>query len=410
MLITVDRIVTGSEVLSPGWLQVTGSELTAIGQGAPPRPADALSKPESRDPRSRDAESRDAESRDPESGVLALGDVTIVPGFVDIHTHGGGSGAFPDASEAGSRAAVGLHRRHGTTTLVASLVSAHPSDLLRQAAVLGEQVQDGLIAGIHLEGPWLSPLRCGAHEPSALRSPDPAEIDRVFAAARGGVRMVTIAPELDGALPAIRRRVELGAVAAVGHTDASYEQARVAIEAGASVATHLFNAMRPIHHREPGPVVALLEDPRMTVELIVDGVHLHPALYRQVTRQAGVDRVALITDAMAAAGMADGSYRLGSLAVDVTGGVARVAGTDTIAGSTATMDQVFRNAVEHSGLPTDEALVMAVRQSSINPARALGLPDAGLVAGSSADLVVLDDDLRVTRVLHQGAWVDSVGG
>lgn len=397
MLITADRIVTASGVLSPGWLQVTGSKLSAIGQGAPPRPADAASnEPEPGD-----------SSSDPESGVLSLGAVTIVPGFVDIHTHGGGAGAFPEASEPGTHAAVELHRRHGTTTLIASLVSAHPADLLRQVSVLSEQVQDGLIAGIHLEGPWLSSLRCGAHEPSALRAPDLIEIERVFAAAKGAVRMVTIAPELDGAIPAIRRMVQLGAVAAIGHTDASYEQARAGIEAGASVATHLFNAMRPIHHREPGPVVAVLEDPRVTVELIVDGVHLHPALYRQVSREAGIDRVALITDAMAAAGMADGSYSLGALAVDVSGGVARVAGTDTIAGSTATMDQVFRNAVLHSGLPLREALVAAVRQSSVNPARALGLPAAGLVEGSSADLVVLDDDLRVTRVLHQGTWVDA---
>ena len=402
MLITADRIVTGSGVLGPGWLQVTGSMLTAIGQGAPPAAAG------SDEATAAVATSADHEPGGRHAALRALGDVTIVPGFVDMHTHGGGAGAFPDASEPGSRAAVELHRKHGTTTLIASLVSAHPADLLRQVEVLGEQVQDGLIAGIHLEGPWLSSLRCGAHEPSALRAPDRLEIEHVFAAAKGAVRMVTIAPELDGAIPAIRRMVQLGAVAAIGHTDASYEQAKAAIEAGASVATHLFNAMRPIHHREPGPVVAVLEDPRVTVELIVDGVHLHPALYRQVSREAGADRVALITDAMAAAGMADGSYNLGALAVDVTAGVARVAGTDIIAGSTATMDQVFRNAVLHSGVPLDEALVMAVRQSSINPARALGLPAAGLVAGSSADLVVLNDDLRVTRVLRAGAWVPGV--
>jgi N-acetylglucosamine-6-phosphate deacetylase len=218
--------------------------------------------------------------------------------------------------------------------------------------------------------------------------------------------MVTIAPELDGAMPAIRRMVELGAVAAVGHTDASYEQARAAIEAGATVATHLFNAMRPIHHREPGPVVALMEDPRVTVELINDGVHLHPAIYRFVNREAGSERIALITDAMAAAGMSDGSYHLGALSVDVVDGVARVAGTDTIAGSTATMDLVFRNAVLNSGLPRDEALAIAVRQTSVIPARAVGLGEAGLLVGSAADLVVLNDDLRVARVMKTGSWVD----
>jgi N-acetylglucosamine-6-phosphate deacetylase len=163
--------------------------------------------------------------------------------------------------------------------------------------------------------------------------------------------------------------------------------------------------MRPINTREPGPVIALLEDSHVTVELIADGVHVDPALYRHVTRSAGPDRVSLITDAMAATGMADGVYHLGPVAVNVVDGVARVAGTDTIAGSTATMDRVFRFAVIHSALPRDEALMVAVRQASINPARAMGLPSGGLVPGAAADLVVLDSDLAVTAVMHDGAWV-----
>jgi N-acetylglucosamine-6-phosphate deacetylase len=175
------------------------------------------------------------------------------------------------------------------------------------------------------------------------------------------------------------------------------------------VGTHLFNAMRPIDRREPGPVIALLEDSRVIVELITDGVHVDPAIYRHVNRSAGPDRVSLVTDAMAATGMADGVYHLGPLAVDVVGGVARVSGTDTIAGSTATMNRVFRFAVTHSGLPGDEALLLAVRQASLNPARALGLPSAGLAPGASADLVVLNADLAVTGVLRQGSWVVEPG-
>jgi N-acetylglucosamine-6-phosphate deacetylase len=217
--------------------------------------------------------------------------------------------------------------------------------------------------------------------------------------------MVTLAPERDGALAAIERIVGRGVVAAVGHTEATYQQTREAIAAGATVGTHLFNAMRPINTREPGPVVALIEDSRVTVEVITDGVHVDPALYRHVAHSVGPDRVSLITDAMAATGMADGAYHLGPIQVDVVGGVARVAGTDTIAGSTATMDRVFRFAVAHSGLPRDEALMLAVRQASINPARALGLPSAGLVPGAAADLVVLDSELAVTGVLHRGTWV-----
>ena len=191
----------------------------------------------------------------------------------------------------------------------------------------------------------------------------------------------------------------------MGHTDASYEQTRAAIAAGATVGTHLFNAMRPIDRREPGPIIALLEDDRVTVELITDGVHVDPAIYRHVTHSAGPDRVSLITDAMAATGMTDGVYHLGPMAVDVVAGVARVAGTDTIAGSTATMDRQFRFAVDHSGFPRDEALMAAVRQASINPARALGLACTGLVPGASADLVVLDSGLAVAGVLRQGSWI-----
>ena len=376
MLITADTIATGARLLRSGWIEIADGRVRAIGTGTPPRPADH-----------------------------ELGAVTLVPGFVDTHVHGGGGGAFPEATVAATKAAAELHRRHGTTTMIASLVTAFPDDLLHQVRELAEQVQDGLVAGVHLEGPWLSGRRCGAHEPAALRDPDAAELDRVLTAGQGTIRMVTLAPERAGGPAAIRRIVEAGAVAAIGHTDASYEQAVAAIDAGATVGTHLFNAMRPVHHREPGPVIALLEDPRVTVEMITDGVHLHPALYRDVTAKVGADRVSLVTDAMAAAGMADGAYRLGALDVEVRDGVARVAGTDTIAGSTATMDQVFRFAVTHSGRPHAEALTTAVRQSSVNPARALGLPDPTLAPGAVADLVVLDEALAVTGVLHRGAWV-----
>lgn len=380
MLLTADTVLTGQELLRPGWIEVSRDTVAAVGSGVAPRPADH-----------------------------DLGLVTVVPGFVDTHVHGGGGAGFSAASRAETATAVGLHLRHGTTTLVASLVTAAPTDLIRQVDELADEVRAGLIAGIHLEGPWLAAERCGAHEPSLLRDPDPHELDTVLAAGGGMIRMVTLAPERAGALAAIRRIVDAGAVAAVGHTEATYEQTRWAIDAGARVGTHLFNAMRPIHHREPGPVIALLEDPRVTVEVIADGVHVDAALYRFVSRSAGADRVSLITDAMAAAGMHDGAYRIGPLAVDVVDGVARLAGTQTIAGSTATMDRVFRFAVAHSHLPQDEALTLAVCQSSINPARALGLPSPALVAGSRADLVVLDSDLVVTGVLRRGDWVVGPG-
>lgn len=376
MLLAAATLLTGRELLRPGWIDVCNGVVRAVGSGSAPGIPD----------------------RD-------LGAVTVAPGFVDTHVHGGGGANFSTASAPDTATAVALHRRHGSTTLVASLVTADEAELLRQVTALADDVHSGLLAGIHLEGPWLSTQRCGAHQPSLMRDPDPVEIERVLDAGAGAIRMVTLAPERDGALAAIERIVERGVVAAVGHTEATYAQTRSAIAAGATVATHLFNAMRPIHTREPGPVIALLEDSRVTVELITDGVHVDPALYRHVGHSAGPDRVSVITDAMAATGMSDGVYHLGLVAVNVVGGVAKVAGTDTIAGSTATMDRVFRFAVTHSGLPRDEALVLAVRQASINPARALGLPCAGLVPGAAADLVVLDSDLAVAGVLRQGEWI-----
>ena len=377
MLLIAATVITGDELLQPGWLQVEGGSVTAVGAGNPPRAAD-----------------------------VDLGEAIVVPGFVDMHVHGGGGGAFPTGEQDQAKVAVELHRRHGTTSSVASLVTASPADLLRTVAVMAELTQDGLLAGTHLEGPWLSNERPGAHEQPQLRDADPAELDRVFAAGRGTIRMVTLAPERPRGLDAVRRVVDAGAIAAVGHTDATYDQARTAIEAGATVGTHLFNAMRPVHHREPGPVIALLEDPRVTVELITDGVHLHPALYRDVASVAGPDRVALVTDAMAAAGMADGAYRLGALDVTVAGGVARITGSDTIAGSTATMDHIFRYAVAHAGLPFLDAVRAAVRQTSTIPAAVLGLDDVGqLTPGRRADLVVLDGGVRLRAVMRAGDWI-----
>jgi N-acetylglucosamine-6-phosphate deacetylase len=289
--------------------------------------------------------------------------------------------------------------------MLASLVTASPEDLRTGAKILAGLADEGEIAGIHLEGPWLSERRAGAHPKGLLRDPDPAEIDDILAAGRGHVRMITLAPERAGALDAIRQIVDSGAVAAIGHTDATYATTRAALAAGASVATHLYNAMRPPHHREPGPVVALIEDAGVSLELVLDDVHLHPAVFRQVLAAAGADRIALVTDAMAAAGMTDGAYPLGSADVTVKDGTARVRGTNTIAGSTATGDELFRRAMAECGRTGDDALRTAVRLTSANPARALGLTDRTGAVGGRADLVVLDADLCATRVMVAGAWL-----
>jgi N-acetylglucosamine-6-phosphate deacetylase len=332
----------------------------------------------------------------------------ILPGFVDIHNHGGGGHTFTAGDPGAARSAAAFHLRHGTTTLLASLVSA-PHELTRAAvAAYAPLVAAGELAGVHLEGPYLAPARCGAQHQAHLRAPSAAELAELIDL--GGVRMVTLAPELPGALDAIALLAGRGVVAAVGHTDATYEQARAAVAAGATVATHLCNGMRPVHHREPGPVVALLDAEGVVCELIADGVHLHDGMLSFAARVAGPDRVALVTDAIAAAGMPDGRYELGGRAVVVSGGVARLATAGSpgaaapgaLAGSTLTMDAAVRRAVG-AGVP----LVDAARMAATTPARVIGLGDrVGAIApGLRADLVVLDEHLGVVRVMRGGTWM-----
>ena len=375
-LIAAGTVVLERGVCRPGWVETSGTRITGCGAGAPPRPPD-----------------------------LDLPDAVIVPGFVDIHVHGGGGATYTNGDVSEIQRAARFHRVHGTTTTLASLVTASSADLLAGVRVLAESTREGTVAGIHLEGPWLSAAHCGAHDHTQLRDPTPAEIDTLLAAGDGAIRMVTLAPERPGSDDAIARLVDAGVVVALGHTDASYEQTRHAIDRGATVGTHLFNAMRPLHHREPGPALALLEDARVTVELIADGVHVHPAVVNATVAATGAGRVALVTDATAAAGVSDGEFRLGAVSVDVVDRVARVRGTSTIAGSTATMDQLFA-AVAGLGADRDAGLVAAVRMTSMTPARALGIDGVGeLRVGAAANLVVLEADYRLSDVMAAGTWV-----
>ncbi|MFJ2114710.1 MULTISPECIES: N-acetylglucosamine-6-phosphate deacetylase [unclassified Streptomyces] len=330
-------------------------------------------------------------------------DWTVVPGFVDLHNHGGGGASFASGSVADVLTGIRTHRAHGTTTLVASLVTGEMDSLARRAGLLSELVEQGDLAGVHFEGPFISPCRKGAHSEELLRHPDPAEVRKLVDAARGTARMMTLATELPGGVESVRLLVEHGVIAAIGHTDATYEQTAEAIDAGARVATHLFNAMPPFGHRAPGPVAALLEDARVTVELINDGTHLHPAALELAFHRAGADRVAFITDAMDAAGFGDGRYRLGPLDVEVRDGVARLVESGSIAGSTLTLDTAFRRAVTVDRLPVESV----VRAISGNPAKLLGLYDriGSLEPGKDADLVILDSGYSVRGVLHKGDWV-----
>ncbi|MBV9424489.1 MAG: amidohydrolase family protein, partial [Solirubrobacterales bacterium] len=242
----------------------------------------------------------------------------------------------------------------------------------------------------------------GALDPETFLDPDPAALARLLAAGAGSVRVMTFAPELPGAPELIDSLLRSGVVASLGHTDATYAQARAAVERGARAATHLFNAMRPLHHREPGVVGAALDLPEVSCELICDGIHVDPAALRLVLRVKGAGGARLVTDAMEAAGMPDGRYRLGRAEVIVTGGRARLAGGGPIAGSTLTMDVAVRNAIRFLDLSMDEASALA----SANPARLLGLGGrkGAISPGLDADLVVLDEELRVCGTLIAGVW------
>ncbi|WIB77182.1 N-acetylglucosamine-6-phosphate deacetylase [Curtobacterium sp. MCPF17_002] len=369
-LVRAARVVDAAGSTADGWVLVVGDTVRAVGSGPEAPAADE---------------------------VVDLGDAVLTPGFIDLHGHGGSTEAYEDDSFAASLA---MHRSHGTTRSVLSLV-ANPLDALAGslARVRSVMATDPLVLGVHLEGPFLSPHNKGAHNESFLIDPSPAAVSTLLEAGEGVLRQVTIAPELPGALDAVRRFVDAGVTVAVGHTVGTYEQARAAFDAGATLLTHAFNAMPGLHHRAPGPIGAAVADDRVALELILDGVHVHPVVATTLFR-AAPGRVALITDAMGAAGAADGSYRLGSLDVTVTDGVAHVAGTDTIAGSTLTQDVALRNAVTRAGRTLPEAVAAL---TSV-PAAALGLGDrlGRLAPGFAADLVALSPSLEVQRVWGAG--------
>ncbi|MBA8817505.1 N-acetylglucosamine-6-phosphate deacetylase [Microbacterium halimionae] len=325
----------------------------------------------------------------------------LTPGFIDIHGHGGGGFSYDDGADA-IRAARTAHRAHGTTRAVISLVTA-PLGLLaeRVALVAALSETDDDILGSHLEGPFLEHAHKGAHDPSLLTDATAERIAMLLDAGSGTVRQVTLAPELIGGLDAVRQIVAAGAAAgaaaAVGHTGATLDQTAAAFDAGATILTHAFNAMPGLHHREPGPIGAAVADRRITLEVIADGVHVHPQMVA-LAFAAAPGRIALVTDAMAGAAASDGQYVLGSLEVTVEDGVARL-GDGTIAGSTLTQDAAVRTAVS-AGV----RLVDAIAAVTSTPARAIGYADSlgALTPGFLADAVLLNTDLTVRAVWCAG--------
>lgn len=369
------RVITPEGVRSDAWVELAGERIVSLGSGTP----------------------------SPEVPVVDLEGAWLLPGYIDLHMHGGGGHSVATSLQ-DMEQAVAFHLEHGTTSTLVSMMTAPVEELVVQlgwAATLTRRgpTLSGSVLGSHLEGPFLSEARCGAQNPAHMIDPDPQVLARLIAAAEGTLRMVTIAPELAGALELIPPLRQAGVIAAMGHSDADYEQAVAAIAAGANHATHLFNAMPPLHHRRPGLVGAALEAD-LPCELINDGRHVHPALIGLLF--GSLSGPILVTDAIDAAGVGDGRFELGGQEVDVHAGEARLASSGSLAGSTLTMDAALRRAVSESGIPIE----LASKAASGNPARALGVEhEVGSIAvGARADLVVLDDALDVTRVMVGGTW------
>ncbi len=329
----------------------------------------------------------------------------VAPGFVDLHIHGYRG---HDTNTGTAETLLSLARelpRFGVTAFIPTTVTAPHEELLQISRAVAEAMkiqregpQGARILGLELEGPYINREKKGAQNPEFIREPSWDEFLEYWRASHGHIRTITVAPEVPGALEFIERAVALGVRVSLGHTNASYEEARAAIAAGASRATHLFNAMPPLHHRHPGAVAACLESRSVYLELIADLVHVSAPMLCLVWRLAGPGRVALITDAIPAAGLPDGDYSLGGLRVRVRDGVPRLE-DEALAGSSLTMDQAVRNAIS-LGVPLQEALMMA----SYTPARACGEGDIGLLRpGNRADLVVLNPEgLAIERVYLGG--------
>jgi N-acetylglucosamine-6-phosphate deacetylase len=380
LLITAPRVVPGTgepAILEPGYVLVTDGLVAEVAGGEPPHGPD-----------------------------LALGSGYLVPGLVDLQVNGFFGVNLAEADPAGWSSTVQRLPETGTTAFLPTFVTAPVDELagaLRRAAGLaGDSPAGARVLGVHLEGPFLAPSRAGAHRREWMVPPSPAMVADLLAAGAGVLRVVTLAPELDGGLAAVAALASAGVVVSVGHSDATARQVAAAADAGARMVTHLFNAQRPLHHREPGVVGQALADPRLTSGLIADPSHVG-AVARAIAFAAAPGRICLVTDAAAAAGMPPGRYRLGGEEVEVRpgddGAPRRADGT--LAGSVLRMDRAVANTVA-AGVGLAEAVAAATRI----PADLIGRPDLGRLApGTAADLAWLGDDLRARAVWVAGEQV-----
>ena len=349
-------------------------------------------------------------SREIPSGVRVVdfGDAVLAPGFLDIHIHGGAGHDVMFADASALSAVEQLLSRHGVTGYFPTTVTVPLDQIYSALERLADAIEAGSLEdgsrrgrarplGIHLEGPFLSHLRRGAHPLDNLLRPTLETFNRLWQAARGHIRIMTIAPELDGALEVIIEAVRRGVCVSLGHSDADLKSTRAGVAAGARHATHTFNAMRPLDHREPGIIGEVLTDPQLSADIIADGIHLDPAIVQLFLQSKGPDQAVLITDAISATGMPDGRYRLGTFEVEVKNGRCLVDGK--LAGSVLTMDRAVRNVMEFAHWDLQQTL----RLATLNPARVAGLANRGkLAAGAEADFVVLSPSGEVRNTIIRG--------
>ncbi|GAC1428419.1 MAG: N-acetylglucosamine-6-phosphate deacetylase [Terriglobales bacterium] len=348
--------------------------------------------------------SRGARSVPPEARLVDFGDSVLAPGMIDIHIHGGAGHDVMEAGPSSLPAVEHLIAAHGVTSYFPTTVTAPTEQTLSALERLAVAIESPANAksrarplGIHLEGPFISHARKGVHPRENLLAPSLKMFDRLWQAARGKIRILTIAPELDGAAEVIAEAVRRGVCVSVGHSDANFDSARAAVDAGARHATHLFNAMRPLDHRDPGLLGEILTDSRQSADFIADGIHLDPAIVRLILKAKGPDQAVLITDATAATGMPDGRYRLGSLEVEVKDG--RCTANGRLAGSVLTMDVAVRNIMRFA----EWELQPAIRLATLNPAKVASLPQRGrLEPGAPADVVVWTADGQIKNTIIAG--------
>ena len=386
LAVTAGRVMTPDRVILDGVVLVEGPKILEVGSRRAVR-----------------------FSRD-EFQVVGHAQQLLAPGFIDVHTHGAMGRDVMEGTDEALEVISRFLAAHGTTSFLATTVTASPIATLQAVEALGSQVDRPLpgarMLGLHLEGPFINPEKRGAHTAKYIRRPSTLIFDQLLACSSHQIKLITVAPEVEGSLELIRFARAKGVVVSLGHSNATLEETMAAIALGAGNATHTFNAMRPFSHRDPGILGAVLTAPEIWAELIADGVHVSPAAINLCIQCKSARRILLISDAVSATGMPEGQYRLSDIEITLSGGICRTR-EGQLAGSTLTQDQALRNMVGWSHLPLEAVLGMLTR----NPAQSLGIAESKgtLAEGRDADMVLLDRNLRVHTTIIQGEVSHTVG-